>query len=112
MATDAEFMQYVAEQISGVPAVSQRRMFGEYAVYAGAKVVALVCGNQLFVKPTAAGRALLATPAEVPPYPGAKPFFLIGEQLEDREFMTALIRATERELPLPKPKRKRIRQRR
>ena len=108
MATDAEFMRYIAEQLGGVPELSYRKMFGEYAVYVGAKVVALVCDNQLFIKPTAAGRALLETPTEAPPYPGAKPFFLIGEQIEDRELMTALVRATERELPAPKPKRKRL----
>ncbi|MCK7502621.1 MAG: TfoX/Sxy family protein [Comamonadaceae bacterium] len=34
-------------------------MFGEYAIYLDGKVVALVCDNQFFVKPTDAGRALL-----------------------------------------------------
>jgi TfoX/Sxy family transcriptional regulator of competence genes len=34
-------------------------MFGEYAIYCNEKVVALVCDNQVFVKPTAAGRLLV-----------------------------------------------------
>lgn len=109
MATDAEFMQYVAEQLGGVPELSHRKMFGEYAIYAGAKVVALVCDNQLFVKPTNAGRALLGQPVEAPPYPGARPFFLIGDRIEDGEFMAKLIRVTEQELPAPRPKRVRPR---
>lgn len=105
MASDAEFMRYVAEQLGGVPELSYRKMFGEYAVYVGAKVVALVCDNQLFLKPTAAGRALLGSPVEAPPYPGARPFYRVDEQLDDGEFMAALLLATEREVPAPKPKR-------
>jgi len=81
-------------------------MFGEYTVYADEKVVALVADNQLFVKPTEAGRALLGTPTEAPPYPGAKNFFLIEGQLDDRDFMAALIAATAHALPAPKPKKK------
>jgi TfoX/Sxy family transcriptional regulator of competence genes len=33
-------------------AISYRYMFGEYAIYCDGKVVALVCDNQLFVKPS------------------------------------------------------------
>lgn len=105
MASDQEFMDYVSEQLRGVPRVSHRKMFGEYAVYVGEKVVALVCDNQLFVKPTAAGRALIGTPVEAPPFPVAKPFFLIEGELDDAGFMARLISATERELPVPKPKK-------
>jgi TfoX/Sxy family transcriptional regulator of competence genes len=80
-------------------------MFGEYALYVGGKVVALVCDNQLFLKPTAAGRALLDDPTEAPPYPGAKPYLLIDSALDDRELLAELMVATERELPAPKPSR-------
>lgn len=106
MATDAAFVTHVLAQLAELPDVSARRMFGEYALYAGPKVVALVCDNQLFLKPTKAGRALLSdAPVEAAPYPGAKPCFLIDEQLDDAAFMVRLITATERELPAPKPKK-------
>ena len=105
MATDAKFADYVIEQVSGVPRASHRKMFGEYGLYAGDKIVALICDNQLFVKPTAAGRALLGAPAEAPPYPGAKPFFLVEGELDDAGFMARLVSATEAELPAPKPKK-------
>lgn len=108
MASDQEFMDYVSEQLRGVPRVSHRKMFGEYAVYVGEKVVALVCDNQLFVKPTAAGRALLESHGalrEASPFPVAKPMFLIEGQLDDTDFMARLIATTERELPLSKPKK-------
>jgi TfoX/Sxy family transcriptional regulator of competence genes len=72
MATDLEFMEFLADQMAGVGEISYRKMFGEYAVYCGGKVVALVCDNRLFVKPTAAGRAFIGAPVEAPAYPGRK----------------------------------------
>ena len=42
MATNADFMEYVREQISAAGEIAFRRMFGEYAVYLGGKVVALL----------------------------------------------------------------------
>jgi TfoX/Sxy family transcriptional regulator of competence genes len=104
MATDASFVDYVRDQIDAGP-ISTRKMFGEYALYHGEKVVALICDNQLFVKPTEAGRALLGEPVEAPPYPGAKPHFLIEELLDDRDQLSELIRVTAEELPAPKPKK-------
>ena len=66
--------------------------------------MALVCDNQLFVKPTVAGRALLGTVTEGLPYPGAKPQFLMTEQLEDQRLIAEHMRETAAELPKPKPK--------
>ena len=105
MATDLEFMEFLADQMAGAGEISYRKMFGEYAVYLDGKVVALVCDNQLFVKPTAAGRAFIGAPVEAPAYPGAKNFFLIEDAFEDREWISELIRITARDLPAPKPKK-------
>lgn len=105
MASDLEFVEYIRDQLAGAGSITFRKMFGEYAVYLNSKVVALVCDDQLFVKPTAAGRALIGTPTEAPPYPGAKPHFLIAEQLDEREWLVNLIRVTDAELPLPEPKK-------
>lgn len=105
MATDLEFMEFLADQMAGAGEISYRKMFGEYAVYLDGKVVALVCDNQLFVKPTAAGRAFIGAPVEAPAYPGAKNSFLIEDAFEDREWISELIRITARDLPAPKPKK-------
>lgn len=107
MASDLGFVQHVCDQLRGVGGLSYRKMFGEYAVYVGPKVVALVCDNRLFVKPTEAGRMLLGTPAEAPPYPGAKPHFLLDDHLDDADFVAAVFRATEAALPLPRAKKRR-----
>ncbi len=104
MASDAAFVEYVCEQMNAAGSIASRKMFGEYVIYCEGKVVALVCDNQLFVKPTSAGRAFAGQVVEAPPYPGAKAHFQIGEKLDDREWISNLIRITGMELPLPKPR--------
>ncbi len=106
MVTDLEFMEFLADQMDEAGELTFRKMFGEYALYCDGKVVALVCDNQLYVKPTEGGRALIEEPVEAPPYPGAKLYFLIEDAFEDREWIGDLIRITAKELPLPKPKKK------
>ncbi len=104
MASDPDFVAFVCDQMSAAGTIESRRMFGEAAVYCGSKVVALVCDNRLFVKPTAAGRAFIGTPVEAPAYPGGKPWFLIADLLDNRDWLSKLIVLTADELPLPKPK--------
>ena len=104
MASTADFVTHVCDRLRGAGAVSSRKMFGEYALYLDRKVFALVCDDQLFVKPTDAGRALLGEPDMAPPYPGAKPHFVAGELLDDAARVSALVRATVVALPLPKLK--------
>jgi len=106
MASDPGFVQHVCDQLRGAGDVSCRKMFGEYAVYLGGKVVGLVCDDRLFVKPTEAGRQLLGNPLEGAPYPGARPHFVLDEHLDDRELLSAVFRATEAALPPPKAKKR------
>ncbi len=106
MASDKEFVDYVVDQMSSLSDIRCRKMFGDYAVYCGEKVVALVSDNQLFVKPTEKGRTFIGQVMEGPPYPGAKPWFLVEEQVDDRDWLGDLIRITAESLPAPKPKRK------
>jgi len=109
MASKQSIVDYLCEQITQAGNIRYRKMFGEYAIYCDEKVVALVCDDQLFIKPTTAGRELIEVLEEAPPYPGAKMYYLISSDLwEDREFMTKLITATASELPLPKAKKKKV----
>ncbi len=105
MASDLDFVEHVCDQMSGAGRVAFRKMFGEYAIYWEGKVVALVCDNQLFVKPTEPGRAKVGRVVEAAPYPGAKAFFLIEDRIDDCEWLSELIRATGAALPAPKPKK-------
>ncbi|MBE0648740.1 MAG: TfoX/Sxy family protein [Bacteroidales bacterium] len=106
MATNQEFVDFVVDQIENAGEIKAKKMFGEYGVFSDGKIFALICNNKLFVKPTAAGRAIIEEVVEAPPYPGAKPCFLIEDKIEDREWISNLIRITVQELPEPKPKKK------
>lgn len=105
MATDQNTIDFLLDQLSRLGGATTKKMFGEYCLYLSGKPVALVCDDQLFLKPTKAGSALLDKVVEGAPYPGAKPHLLITpDQWEDAEWLCELVRATDRELPLPKPK--------
>lgn len=104
MATDAGYAKYVCDQLHAAGGIVARKMFGEYGLYRHGKIVALIADNQLFVKPTPEGAAVLGTPTYGPPYPGAKPFFNVSDLLDDPEWLVRLIVATDAALPPPKKK--------
>lgn len=105
MASKQSNLDFVVEQMADAGSISSRKMFGEYAIYCREKIVALFCDDQLFVKPTDAGRAFIERVQEGAPYPGAKPWLLIsGDRCEDSEWLSELVRVTEAALPPPKPK--------
>ena len=103
MASNADFVQYIVDQCSGAGEVTVRKMFGDYGIYCYGKIFGLISDNGFYVKPTDAGRALLRTEELRPPYDGAKPYFYI-EDIDDRDYLSALVKATCDALPEPKPK--------
>ncbi|KKC41058.1 competence protein TfoX [Devosia epidermidihirudinis] len=105
MGSQKSTLDYIIEQVETAGTVSSKAMFGEYALYCDSKVVAFVCDDQLFIKPTDAGRAFLGEITEGHPYPGSKPYFLIeGDRWDDSDWLSELVRVTAAALPLPKPK--------
>lgn len=110
MATKQATADYMLDQLSSLPEVRLRKMFGEYALYCNEKVVALICDDELFVKITDPGKKLLAENYEEGfPFPGAKAYIHVSaDLLEDRKFFCELISQTETVLPRPKPKKKKI----
>ncbi len=106
MSSNKDFVEFIVEQIENAGTITYRKMFGEYAIYSNGKVVGLICDNQLFIKPTEGGKSFIGNVKEAPPYPGAKMSFLIEDKIEDREWISQLIRITSNELPEPKPKKK------
>ena len=104
MATEQAFVEYIQSQSGLEHRLTFKKMFGEYALYLHGKVVAFACDNQLYIKPTEEGRALLGQVSEHPPYRGAKLYFRIDEQMEDRELLRRILETTARALPPTKPK--------
>ncbi len=111
MASDLSFVEYVVDQLAEDCAVTYKKMFGEFGLFSDAKMFGMICDNQLFIKPTEGGRAFIEDVVEAPPYPGAKPSFLIEDQIDDAEWLSELTRITTRELPSPKPKKKKKKKR-
>lgn len=105
MATEQKYIDYIIDQINHPAGITYKKMFGEYGLYAGIRIFALVCDNRLLIKPTKAGESYIGKPNLAPPFPGAKPYFLIQEELEDHEWVSGLVRVTVNELPDPKPKK-------
>jgi len=107
MATAQSTADYLTGQMAAAGPVHSRKMFGEYAIYCDDKMVAAICDDQLFVKPTEPGRQLIGTPDEVPPYHSAKPYYRIpADRWDDHDWLSQLIRVTADALPAPKPKRR------
>ena len=106
MAQGLEFVDYVTDQVDDSRNLTHRMMFGGCTLYLDGKVVALICDDQLFVKPTRVGREFIGNVVEAPAYDGAKNSFLIEDQIEDGEWLTNLLTVTAAELPLPKPRKK------
>ena len=104
MANSEEFLSFLIDQCSGAGHLSARAMFGAYTLYMDGKILGIVGDGQFFLRATPAGLRLLPDAPLMPPYPGAKACILV-EELEDREFLTALLQAVWPELP-EKKKRK------
>lgn len=107
MASDPSFVEYVLDQIADDCGVTDRKMFGEYGLFGDGKCIALICDNRLFVKPTQGGRTFIGDDiVEAPAYPGARDSFVVEERLEDRQWLSQLLRITTNELSRPKKKKK------
>jgi hypothetical protein len=93
MTSDLGFVEYICDQMGDAGPISFR------------------CDDRLYVKQTPGGRSRIGTVVEAPAYPGAKPSFLIEDGLDDREWLSGLIRATASELPPPNRKKPRAKRR-
>ena len=62
MASDLSFVEFVVDQLDESCAVTYKKMFGEFGLYSDGKMFAVICDNQLFVKPTNGGREFIHPP--------------------------------------------------
>lgn len=104
MASNTDFVQYIADQCSEAGEIVTKKMFGDYAIYCDGKIFGLICDDSFYVKPTEVGRTLLRTVDMRPPYEGAKDYFYIAD-VDDRDYLSALVRETCKALPAPKVKK-------
>lgn len=103
MSSNADFVQFIADQCSGAGEITFRRMFGEYGLYCDGRIFGLVCDDRFFLKPTDAVRPLLRKVALRPPYEGARNYFLVAD-VDDHAYLSSLVRETCRALQLAPPR--------
>jgi TfoX/Sxy family transcriptional regulator of competence genes len=106
MATAQSTIDHLLDQLTMLDDVTARKMFGEYALYHSGKVVALICDDQLFIKPSPAEVTFKSRCQEASPYPGAKNYWLVPEELwQEREWLAEVVKQTADALPEPKKKK-------
>ena len=106
MSSQQKTIDYLLEHTTGAGTMTAKRMFGEWGLYCDGKVFAFVGKDQLFLKPTEAGRAYLGEVTEAPAYEGSKMYYLIDpERWDDADWMAGLVKATADALPAPKVKK-------
>ena len=99
MASSNDFVQFIADQCSGAGEIVVKKMFGDYGIFG------LICDDRFFLKPTESARPLLRTVELRPPYDGAKDYFYITD-VDDRDYLSALVSVTCKALPEPKKRKK------
>lgn len=104
MATTKEYLDFVLEQLGGIPGIDYKKMFGEYLIYIGGKPALLVCDNTVFVKKLPELASLLQDAPEGLPYEGTKPHYMLD--VENRALTEQVLEIVERVTPLPKPRKK------
>lgn len=103
MATNAATVDHLLDLLSAAGDLSARKMFGEYGLYLDGTIVAFICDDTLFLKPTPSARALLPGVEQGPCYPGSKPYLILTETLDDPELAVRALRAVAADAPPPKP---------
>lgn len=85
-----------------------RAMFGGYCVYIDGKVVALVCDERIFIKPSSADTALSDYAEPAPAYAGAKESWRLPvDALENDPIrVIQIVEATAAALPAKRPRRR------
>ena len=104
MSSNADFVQYIIDQCSGAGEIAVKKMMGDYCAYCDGVLFGLICENNFYVKVTEPGKAVLKEVILRPPYDGAKDYFYIND-VDDRDYLVSLIKATIPALPKQKVKK-------
>ena len=103
MSTSKDTIAFILQKLRNAPHFTARAMFGEYALYADGKVVALVCNDLLYVKICPASSCFENTCEKDSPYPGAKAHYVVNEeQLSNLAILPETLIAIAKSLPAKK----------
>ena len=85
MASSAQYLDFILEQLSLLDGVSHRAMMGEYILYYQGRVFGGIYDDRFLVKITPSALEMLPDAARELPYEGAKEMLLV-DNVEDRAF--------------------------
>ena len=105
MASSKEYLDFIQDQLSELEDISYRAMMGEYIIYYSGKVIGGIYDDRFLVKPTKSAAAMMPEAGMECPYEGAKEMLLV-DNVENKEFLKALLDAMYEELPAPKKRKK------
>lgn len=104
MPSSKGYLQYILDQLSDLEEITYRAMMGEYILYYRGRIVGGIYDDRLLVKPVKAARSYMPTASYELPYEGAKEMLLV-EDVDQKDFLTGLLKAMYEELPEPKKKK-------
>ena len=102
MASTEEYLAYALDLLCEAPAVTHRKMMGEYLLYSEGFIIGGIYDDRLLLKDVPAARK--SFPSEDTPYEGAKPMLLVDS--DDPTLIAATVAAMLPQLPPPKKNRK------
>lgn len=86
MSSSKDFLDFVLDQLSGLPDISWRAMMGEYIIYYRGKVVGGIYDNRFLIKPTDSVLKIISNAKMETPYPGGRPMVMITD-IENTELL-------------------------
>lgn len=104
MASSKEYLDFVMEQLTGVPEIGWRWMMGEYIIYYRGKVIGGIYDDRFLVKNIPAAAKLMPEAQLELPYEGAKEMLMVDD-IENREFLVQLLDVMYEALPAVKRKK-------
>lgn len=101
MASTKEYLNFILDQLSDLEEISYRAMMGEFIIYYRSKIVGGIYDDRFLVKPVKSAIDYMPQATYELPYNGAKEMLLV-EEVENKEFLTGLLKAMYDELPIQK----------
>ena len=105
MACSEEYIEFVCNRLVSTGVVRAKKIFGDWLIYIDEKPVVLACDNQCYVKMLPDIAPLMEGAPTAPPYPGAKPHYVLD--VEHRSEAVKVAQALLPLIPYPRPRRKR-----
>ena len=103
MASSKSYLDFIMDQLSPLGSVTCRAMMGEYIIYSDGRIIGGIYDDRFLVKPTPSALSMMPGAPRELPYEGAKEMLLV-ENVDEGDFLCALVDAIANEVPAPKKK--------